>query len=100
MGRLVEQFSNHFYITPDNPRYEKQDDIVNDIVKGLSTDHYDVINDRGEALKQALVSLNSNDVLVVLGKGRENYQEIDGVRQTYSDIDIIEEFCANSATRS
>lgn len=100
MGRLVEQFSNHFYITPDNPRYEKQDDIVNDIVKGLSTDHYDVINDRGVALKQALVSLNSNDVLVVLGKGRENYQEIDGIRQPYSDIDIVEEFCANSATRS
>ncbi len=99
MGRLVEQFSNHFYITPDNPRFENQDEIVKDILKGLSTDHYHVFDDRKGALDQALASLQKDDVLVVLGKGRENYQEVKGTRHPYSDIEIIEEFCANSATR-
>ncbi|MDP7217304.1 MAG: UDP-N-acetylmuramoyl-L-alanyl-D-glutamate--2,6-diaminopimelate ligase [Candidatus Marinimicrobia bacterium] len=98
MGRLVEQYSDYFYITPDNPRYEKQDDIVEEIITGLSTDHYEVFADRGDALEKALNELQGKDVLVVLGKGRETYQEIEGVRQPYSDIAIIEEFCAHNAT--
>ena len=53
--------------------------------------------DRGDALEKALNELQDKDVLVVLGKGRETYQEIEGVRQPYSDIAIIEEFCAHNA---
>ena len=97
MGRLVEQYSDYFYITPDNPRFEKQEDIIQEILGGLSSDHYDVYDDRGAAILNALNDLNSNDVLVILGKGRETYQEIEGVRHPYSDIEIIEEFCAHNA---
>jgi UDP-N-acetylmuramoyl-L-alanyl-D-glutamate--2,6-diaminopimelate ligase len=97
MGRLVEQFSDYFYITPDNPRYEKQKDINKEIIAGLSSDKYDIFEERGAAIKTALNYLKRNDVLVILGKGRETYQEIEGVRHPYSDIKIIEEFCAHNA---
>lgn len=95
MGQLVEQYADFFYITTDNPRYENQDDIVKDISSGLSTDHYEIIEDRADALWKSLNQLEGNDVLVVLGKGRETYQEVEGIRHPYSDIEIIEEFCAN-----
>jgi UDP-N-acetylmuramoyl-L-alanyl-D-glutamate--2,6-diaminopimelate ligase len=98
MGRLVQQYSDYFYITPDNPRFEQQEVINKEIIAGLSSEKYEVFLDRGEALQKALSELKSNDVLVVLGKGRETYQEIEGVRHPYSDIDIIEEFCAHNAT--
>ncbi len=98
MGRLVEQFSDFFYITPDNPRFEQQEDINKEIIAGLSSVNYDVFEKRGAAIKTALNDLKSNDVLVILGKGRETYQEIEGVRHPYSDIEIIEEFCAHNAT--
>ena len=54
MGRLVEQFSDHFYITPDNPRFEKQDDIVKEIKAGLSTDQFEIFPERGDALKKSI----------------------------------------------
>ncbi len=96
MGRLVEQYARFFYITPDNPRYENQEKIVKDILTGLSSQNFKVFADRSDALKKALSGLKKNDVLVVLGKGRETYQEVEGVRLPYSDIEIIEEFCENS----
>nr|AIF20825.1 UDP-N-acetylmuramyl-tripeptide synthetase (murE) [uncultured marine group II/III euryarchaeote KM3_94_C01] len=98
MGRLVEQFSDYFYITPDNPRFEQQLNINKEIIAGLSSENYDVFEERGAAINKALNDLKSNDVLVILGKGRETYQEIEGVRHPYSDIEIIEEFCAHNAT--
>jgi len=96
MGRLVEEYAHFFYITPDNPRYETQERIVKDILEGLSSENYEILPDRGEALRTALERLQKNDVLVVLGKGRETYQEIKDIRHPYSDIEIIEEFCENS----
>jgi len=95
MGRLVEQFANYFYITTDNPRYEDPENIVTDIVSGLFTQKYEIVMSRQNALEKALNRLTKNDVLVVLGKGRESYQEIKGIRHPYSDIEIIEAFCAN-----
>ena len=70
--------------------------IVKDILTGLSSQNFEVYTDRGDALRKALSGLKKNDVLVVLGKGRETYQEVEGVRLPYSDIEIIEEFCENS----
>ncbi len=96
MGQLVEQYADQFFIVPDNPRYEDQSSIVADIELGLTSENYSVFSDRATAFKKALAALDHNDVLVVLGKGRETYQEIAGVRHPYSDIEIIEEFCAHN----
>lgn len=91
MGRIAEKYSDCLWITPDNPRSESVADINAEILTGLSSDQHHIYDDRGEGLKAAISQLGSADILVVLGKGRENGQEIDGEIHPYSDIEIIEE---------
>jgi UDP-N-acetylmuramoyl-L-alanyl-D-glutamate--2,6-diaminopimelate ligase len=92
MGAIVDQYANMSYVVPDNPRSEKLADINSQIVAGYTSNNYKIFNDRGEGLKAALRDCQENDVVVVLGKGREESQEIDRVRHFYSDFKIIEEF--------
>ena len=90
MGKIVEDYSDIMWIVPDNPRTENIIDINNQIIKDLKESNFQLFEDRGKALKMAIKSLNSGDILVVLGKGREDYQEINGKKINYSDIEIIQ----------
>ena len=92
MGRIAENYSDKMWIVPDNPRTEKINDINNEIVKGLKENTFQLYKDRGKALRKALDELRNEDILVVLGKGREDYQEINGKKINYSDIEIIKGF--------
>ena len=92
MGRIAEKYADQLFISPDNPRSEKSNDINSEIVRGLSKANHSLFDDRSVALKEAMAILNQKDILVVLGKGRENYQEINGVKHPYSDVKIIERF--------
>ena len=92
MGRIAEKYADQLFISPDNPRSEKSNDINSEIVRGLSKVNHWLFDDRSVALKEAMAILNQKDILVVLGKGRENYQEINGVKHPYSDVKIIERF--------
>jgi UDP-N-acetylmuramoyl-L-alanyl-D-glutamate--2,6-diaminopimelate ligase len=93
MAQLVETYADRCFVTPDNPRFEDLDTINADLLQGFSRPCYTLFDDRGEALQQALQELGPRDVLVVLGKGRETYQDVRGEKIYYSDIAIIEDFC-------
>ena len=67
-------------------------DINNEIIKNIKTKNFEIFNNRGKALRLAIKSLMKDDILVVLGKGREDFQEVKGEKIDYSDIKIIESF--------
>jgi len=92
MARIAEKFANHCFITPDNPRTENPEDISNQIATGFKESAYTIYKDRGTGLRKAIEQAVNKDIVVVLGKGREEYQDIKGKKIFYSDIQIIKEY--------
>ena len=95
MAKAVEQFATECYVVPDNPRFENINDINNDVIKGFSKDIYTVFDDREKGLLIALEHLDTDDILVIFGKGNEEFQEINGKKLHYSDRKIIDSFYAS-----
>jgi UDP-N-acetylmuramoyl-L-alanyl-D-glutamate--2,6-diaminopimelate ligase len=87
MGEIANKYANTIYITRDNPRSEKQENISKDILKGIQKKAI-IIHDRKKALKEAIANLK-DDVLLILGKGDEKYQEIDGNFIEFSDEEVV-----------
>ena len=92
MGAIADKYSDYLWITPDNPRLEDIDKINNQIINGIKSNHYSSYKDRAKGLKDALGTLKNDDILIVLGKGRENYQLIKNERIFHSDYEIIMEY--------
>ncbi len=90
MAKISENFSKKTIITNDNPRYENPEEIINQIISGFKTQNYKIINDRKKALIESIQKLDKNQVLIVLGKGIENYQIIKNQKLYHSDLEIIE----------
>lgn len=91
MGAAAERYGDHVVVTTDNPRSEDAAAIINDIVAGLSQqDARTVIEDRAAAIAWAIDNAADNDVVLVAGKGHENYQEIAGQRTRFSDYAVAE----------
>ena len=92
MGKIAASFAEKLWITPDNPRFENIDKINFEITKELNGDKYEIFNDREVGLKKAISKMKRDDTLVVLGKGREDYQDVKGKKVEYSDIEIIKKY--------
>lgn len=74
MGKIGSNLSDIAIITSDNPRTEEPMSIIDDVVSGIDKDNYIVVENRKEAIKQAMKMAKKDDVIVVAGKGHEDYQ--------------------------
>ncbi|MAX09829.1 MAG: UDP-N-acetylmuramoyl-L-alanyl-D-glutamate--2,6-diaminopimelate ligase [Candidatus Marinimicrobia bacterium] len=92
MGAISEEYCDSIFITSDNPRNEPLDSIICDIVKGMKANKHKIIEDRKEAIEGAINSMDEKSILFVLGKGREEYQEINDEKIFFSDVDIIKNY--------
>ena len=92
MGEISGKMADYTIITSDNPRFEEPEDIMNDIETGIkkTTGEYIKIPDRGEAVKYALQNAKAGDIIVLAGKGHEDYQEIKGVKYHQTDRELVE----------
>jgi len=92
MGAVAGKFAKKIYVTSDNPRDEVPEMILEDILVGLlGKDHVTATPDRRLAIKMALDDLSENDVLLILGKGDEDYQEVKGVKHHFDDREVVRE---------
>ena len=94
MAAEAAKQSDKVIITSDNPRFEEPQDIINDMLAGLSKDDMKktlTIVDRKEAIRTACMLAQPNDVILIAGKGHENYQEIKGVKHHFDDKEIVRE---------
>ena len=89
MGQIAEKYSDKLIITSDNPRFEELEDIIVDIEKGLSYKNYKIIKNRREAILNALNDMTEKTILVILGKGRDDYELIGDKKIKHSDFDIL-----------
>ncbi len=89
MGQIATNLADNVIITSDNPRNEKASDIINDIVAGINLDNYMVIEERQQAIEYAIKNAKHNDVILIAGKGHEEYQEINGVKYPFSDLKLV-----------
>ena len=92
MAAIAEQYAADIVVTNDNPRTENQKDIFAQILSGFKQDTHQVIPDRKEAIHTALQSMSDDSILLILGKGRENYQIMGTEKVKYSDIESIKSF--------
>ena len=87
MAAVVERLADGVLVTDDNPRSEPPEQIFNDIRAGFANpEAVQFVHGRGQAIAQLVAAASADDVLVLAGKGHEDYQEINGERQPFSDL--------------
>lgn len=88
MGAVAREFSDHVFVTSDNPRSEDPQLIIDQILGGMpNLTGVDSVVDRAEAIKSAISGAGRGDIVVIAGKGHEATQDIKGVKTPFSDID-------------
>jgi len=88
MANVVEQMADHAIITSDNPRKEDPQKIVDEVEKGFRSNNYEKIVDRTEAISRAINLAEPRDIVLVAGKGHENYQEFADHTVPFDDIQV------------
>jgi UDP-N-acetylmuramoyl-L-alanyl-D-glutamate--2,6-diaminopimelate ligase len=96
MGRVAEELADKVVITDDNPRHEDPDQIVNDIRSGMSVEAK-VIHRRAQAISEVIESASEGDIVLLAGKGHEDYQQIGDERIHFSDREVVTEVLGEAA---
>lgn len=94
MARVAATLSDRLILTSDNPRSEEPAAILNDMAQGLDGNTLKktlTITDRREAIRTAIALAKKGDIVLVAGKGHENYQEIKGIKHHFDDKEVIRE---------
>lgn len=89
MGKISTQLSNYVIFTSDNPRDENPMDIIQNMVENVDTNNYEIIENRETAIIRGIQLMKKSDILLVLGKGHEEYQIIGNKKYDFSDEKII-----------
>ncbi len=99
MGEIAGRLSDFVIVTSDNPRNEDPMDIIASIEEGVkrSGTRYTCIENRRNAIEEAIAMAEPDDVILIAGKGHENYQEINGTKYHFDDKEIVEEILKNKA---
>ncbi|MBA4152610.1 MAG: UDP-N-acetylmuramoyl-L-alanyl-D-glutamate--2,6-diaminopimelate ligase, partial [Acinetobacter sp.] len=99
MGRIADELADVVVVTTDNPREEAPELILQHVVSGMKQhSELHVIADRAQAINWALAQAQEDDLVLIAGKGHETYQEIQGVRYPFSDIEQVRKALALEAT--
>ena len=85
MGAIADDLADQIIVTDDNPRSEDPQAITRDILQGIKTRTVRVIHDRGEAIATALKEAQAIDLVLIAGKGHEDYQIYGETRRSFSD---------------
>lgn len=90
MGDIATKLSDYVILTSDNPRTEDPEKIMDDILKGVKTKNYEVELDRHKAIKKGIELLEPEDILLILGKGHEDYQILGREKVHFDDAEEVE----------
>ena len=99
MAKEAVKGSNLVIITSDNPRFEEPSDIIRDMMEGVTYEEQPkvlTITDRREAIRAACMMAQANDVILIAGKGHEDYQEIKGVKHHFDDKEEVHKVINNN----
>ena len=89
MGKIANQYCDRIFLTDDNPRYENPKEIRASIKKKINNSKVYEISSRANAIKKAILSLNTGDILIIAGKGHEKTQEYKSIKKSFSDKEEI-----------
>lgn len=89
IGVIASEYAERVIFTTDNPRTEDPKKIIIDMIKRITKDNYEIIYDRKEAIISALSQSNKDEVVLILGKGNERIQIINGIKHPFSDKEVV-----------
>ncbi len=98
MAKVAEELADKIIVTSDNPRTENPDLIIADILDGFDKlNNVKSITDRRKAIENAISEATADEIILIAGKGHEDYQEVDGKRHHFDDREIAMEFLTQKA---
>ena len=96
MGRVAERLADKVVLTDDNPRTESGDQIIAEIAAGMNAKPY-IVRDRASAIRIAIAEANASDIVLIAGKGHEEYQQVGDKRLPYSDRETVQTILGEAA---